>query len=106
MNIAFSFFRFCHFGLSSFEKYPEAIPRIKYSSLTPREFFDQFIAVRRPCILTLDNQAQEPILQSLVKNWSSNQYLKERAGENLIDVEIRDKNMGEEFGMLKKCIQF
>lgn len=91
-----SLFRFCPFETG--DNGPP-IPRIEYNSLTPKQFFDQFVSQRRPCILTLSNDSSDSLtdLRVLVNMWTSNEYLKEKAGTQSIDVEVREnhQNFGE-----------
>lgn len=65
--------------------------------MTAKDFFDQFVFPRRPCVLTLDKSI-ETDLSSLIKNWKSNDYLRQKAGNQLIDVEVRHEQQGQTFG--------
>lgn len=88
------FNRYCPFRSSSALE-EDSVPRIPYTSLTPKEFYDRFVVTRRPCILTAipAELVSQPGLRDflpLFTKWTDDDYLIKAAGWTMVDVEYRD----------------
>lgn len=98
-----SFFCLCYFRFYPTCLNDFTIPRIPYSSLTPKQFFDNFVKQRRPCVLTV---SEEELLSAAVsgepqgvaefapvlQQWQHNQHLRSSAGHVQVSVEYSETN--------------
>ncbi|XP_026194425.1 jmjC domain-containing protein 4 [Cyclospora cayetanensis] len=85
------------------------MPPLKDDPLCPRCFFGLFIKPRKPCLLRLipckgSGQPSAPPSSALADSpalarWRDLQYLKKVAGEESVDVEVRDPQGSHTFGM-------
>jgi hypothetical protein len=99
----FSMFRYCPFRCAICSP-GTSIVRIPYTSITPENFYEQFVIKRTPCILTTDKNSLEthPGLKefkNVLCQWTRNSYLRKASGFLTVDVEYaKEGDERQKFG--------
>eukprot|EP00240_Pyramimonas_obovata_P013098 CAMPEP_0118930864 /NCGR_PEP_ID=MMETSP1169-20130426/7406_1 /TAXON_ID=36882 /ORGANISM="Pyramimonas obovata, Strain CCMP722" /LENGTH=244 /DNA_ID=CAMNT_0006873285 /DNA_START=160 /DNA_END=890 /DNA_ORIENTATION=+ len=65
-----------------------ALNRVHINSITPREFFDAYVAKRRPVVI--EGYLQEDTHAGKLVNWKKDSYLLDKAGDAQVRVEVRE----------------